>query len=94
MLHSEICGSKPTYGSPQLIAVSHVLLRLSVPRHSPCALCSLTISEISLVLLVMLKLLFRSLISLIVINYLLITLKLNCSIVTFVNAFSFEFCLT
>ena len=33
----------PTYGSPQLIAVSHVLLRLSVPRHSPCALCSLTI---------------------------------------------------
>ena len=43
LLHSEICGSKPTYGSPQLIAVSHVLLRLSVPRHSPCALCSLTI---------------------------------------------------
>ena len=33
----------PTYGSPWLIAVSHVLLRLSVPRHSPCALCSLTI---------------------------------------------------
>ena len=32
-----------TYSSPQLIAVSHVLLRLSVPRHSPCALCSLTI---------------------------------------------------
>ena len=40
----------PTYGSPQLIAVCHVLLRLSVPRHSPCALCSLTIIEISLVL--------------------------------------------
>ena len=34
----------PTYGSPQLIAVCHVLLRLLVPRHSPCALCSLTIS--------------------------------------------------
>ena len=32
-----------TYSSPQLIAVSHVLHRLSVPRHSPCALCSLTI---------------------------------------------------
>ena len=31
-----------TYSSPWLIAVSHVLLRLSVPRHSPCALCSLT----------------------------------------------------
>ena len=42
LLHSEICGSKPAYGSPQHIAVSCVLLRLSVPRHSPCALCSLT----------------------------------------------------
>ena len=42
LLHSEICGSMPTYGSPQLIAVSRVLLRLPVPRHSPCALCSLT----------------------------------------------------
>ena len=30
------------YDSPQLIAVNHVLLRLPVPRHSPCALCSLT----------------------------------------------------
>ena len=35
----------PTYGSPWLIAVSHVLLRLSVPRHSPCALCSLTMFD-------------------------------------------------
>ena len=32
-----------TYSSPWLFAVSHVLHRLSVPRHSPCALCSLTI---------------------------------------------------
>ena len=32
-----------TYSSPWLIAVSHVLHRLSVPRHSPCAPCSLTI---------------------------------------------------
>ena len=31
------------YSSPRLIAVNHVLLRLPVPRHSPCALCSLTI---------------------------------------------------
>ena len=42
LLHSEISGSKPTYGSPKLIAVSRVLHRLPVPRHSPCALCSLT----------------------------------------------------
>ena len=45
-----------TYSSPWLFAVSHVLHRLSVPRHSPCALCSLTISyEISLVLRFSLK---------------------------------------
>ena len=42
LLHSEICGSMPTYGSPQLIAVCRVLLRLPVPRHSPCALVRLT----------------------------------------------------
>ena len=39
--HSEIHGSKPAYGSPWLIAVNHVLRRLLVPRHSPCALISL-----------------------------------------------------
>ena len=32
------------YVSPWLIAVNHVLLRLPVPRHSPCALYSLTLS--------------------------------------------------
>ena len=30
------------YDSPKLIAVNHVLHRLPVPRHPPCALCSLT----------------------------------------------------
>ena len=30
------------YSSPWLIAVNHVLLRLPVPRHSPCALINLT----------------------------------------------------
>ena len=29
-------------GSPRLIAACHVLLRLLMPRHSPCALYSLT----------------------------------------------------
>ena len=43
--HSEIPGSKPMCGSPRLIAACHVLLRLSMPRHSPCALISLTSSE-------------------------------------------------
>jgi hypothetical protein len=41
--HSEISGSKPTYGSPKHIAVSRVLHRLLVPRHPPCALIHLTI---------------------------------------------------
>ena len=36
--HSEICGSKGMCPSPQLIAACHVLHRLPVPRHPPCAL--------------------------------------------------------
>jgi hypothetical protein len=40
--HSEICGSRPICGSPQLIAAYHVLHRLLTPRHPPCALSSLT----------------------------------------------------
>jgi hypothetical protein len=39
--HSGIAGSKPTCGSPTLIAAYRALLRLSVPRHPPCALLSL-----------------------------------------------------
>ena len=38
MSHTEIFGSKLAYSSPKLIAVYHVLLRLSVPRHPPHAL--------------------------------------------------------
>ncbi len=41
--HSEISGSMPACGSPKLIAACHVLLRLLLPRHPPCALSSLTI---------------------------------------------------
>ena len=40
--HSEIPGSKLVCSSPRLIAAYHVLLRLLEPRHSPCALRSLT----------------------------------------------------
>ena len=40
--HSEICGSMLMCSSPQLIAACHVLHRLLMPRHSPCALISLT----------------------------------------------------
>ena len=39
--HSEIHGSKDICSSPWLIAACRVLLRLLMPRHSPCALISL-----------------------------------------------------
>ena len=35
--HSDIPGSRPVCGSPGLIAAYHVLRRLLVPRHPPCA---------------------------------------------------------
>ena len=40
--HSEICGSMAICAYPQLIAACHVLHRLLMPRHSPCALVRLT----------------------------------------------------
>ena len=43
--HSEISGSMLICSSPKLIAAYHVLHRLLMPRHSPCALISLTDSN-------------------------------------------------
>ena len=43
--HSDISGSMLICSSPKLFAAYHVLHRLLMPRHSPCALCSLTSSE-------------------------------------------------
>ena len=40
--HSDIHGSTDICSSPWLFAACHVLLRLLMPRHSPCALSSLT----------------------------------------------------
>ena len=40
--HSDIRGSSAICAYPRLFAACHVLLRLSVPGHSPCALSSLT----------------------------------------------------
>ncbi len=51
LLHSEIHGSVPICGSPWLIAACRVLLRLLMPRHSPCALLSLTFFENCLIML-------------------------------------------
>lgn len=39
--HSDIRGSLLVCSSPQLIAALHVLLRLCMPRHPPCALSML-----------------------------------------------------
>src|SRR5881296_3599591 len=39
--HSEILGSQLVCSSPRLIAAYHVLHRLPVPRHPPCALTRL-----------------------------------------------------
>ena len=36
--HSDISGSMDICSSPKLFAAYHVLHRLSVPRHPPCAL--------------------------------------------------------
>ena len=41
--HSDIRGSPDICSSPRLFAAYHVFLRLSVPRHPPCALYSLTL---------------------------------------------------
>ena len=41
--HSEISGSQDICSSPKLFAAYHVLHRLPVPRHPPCALFRLTV---------------------------------------------------
>ena len=46
--HSDIRGSILICSSPRLFAAYHVFHRLPVPRHSPCALVRLTISNYSL----------------------------------------------
>ena len=43
--HSEISGSMGICPSPKLFAAYHVLHRLLVPRHPPCALSCLTFSS-------------------------------------------------
>ena len=45
--HSDISGSMLICSSPKLFAAYHVLHRLLMPRHSPCALLRLTASELA-----------------------------------------------
>ena len=44
--HSDIHGSMPAFDSPWLFVDRYVLRRLPMPRHSPCALISLTFLEL------------------------------------------------
>ena len=44
--HSDISGSKAAFASPKLFVDRYVLHRLPMPRHSPCALISLTFLEL------------------------------------------------
>ena len=46
--HSDTCGSPDICSSPQLFAAYHVLHRLLVPRHPPCALLRLTFLHLSM----------------------------------------------
>ena len=61
--HSEICGSTDICSSPQLFAACHVLLRLPVPRHPPCALSCLISRHASALLHGLLHYCFRSLVN-------------------------------
>ena len=45
LLHSDILGSMCVCHSPRLIAAYHVLRRLAMPRHPPCALSRLIVSS-------------------------------------------------
>ena len=45
--HSDISGSMLICSSPKLFAAYHVLHRLLMPRHSPCALSSLIFFKIN-----------------------------------------------
>ena len=56
--HSEIPGSMDICSSPRLIAACRVLHRLLMPRHSPCALSSLTCGAASCASLIRLRLPF------------------------------------
>ena len=50
--HSDISGSMLICSSPKLFAACHVLHRLPMPRHPPCALLSLTFSELCVLMFV------------------------------------------
>ena len=86
--HSEIHESMDICSSSWLIAACHVLLRLLMPRHSSYALISLTSSQVSLLVTLILK---RSLVLLeFLINYMSKSCKVLDTNVSF-NTFLLPF---
>ena len=86
--HSEIPGSMDICSSPRLIAAYRVLHRLSVPRHSPCALSSLTNRKLAIFSLVLVCELCRQ--SQILFEIVIVTHHLFrcCSTIKITNLFS------
>ena len=89
--HSEIPGSMDICSSPRLIAAYRVLHRLSVPRHSPCALSSLTNRKLTIFSLVLVCELCRQ--SQILFEIVIVTHHLFrcCSTIKITNLFSVLF---
>ena len=57
--HSDIHGSRAAFASPWLFVDRYVLLRLPMPRHSPCALISLIFSSLFVLRPIVLSLLYH-----------------------------------
>ena len=95
--HSDISGSLDICSSPKLFAAYHVFHRLLVPRHPPCALSSITnwILEtgrsssytcIALQALVIIRYFFTSLLSKLLIKFLLL-LRITITSDVFISIF-------
>ena len=86
--HSEICGSQDMCSYPQLIAAYHVLHRLLVPRHSPCALSNLTFVRIRHLLIALSKIFefLGYLLLIIITNFSLIIMQFSKNISVFTKS--------
>ena len=85
--HSDTPGSRPVCGSPGFFAAYRVLHRLPKPRHPPCALTSLSLSE---------SLMIREIVNLLYLNNMLISFLLytlprcNLSVLSMIVCFFSE----
>ena len=84
--HSEISGSMDICSSPKLIAAYRVLHRLLMPRHSPCALYSLTNRKQTLSLFSLLWIMQASQIEIVIVTH---HLNRCCSTIKIIYVCSF-----